>query len=236
MKKLLLLTVFLFSIIISAQEADTDTDKDQKFSFGVKAGANFATITNLDEVLEGDVSGRTSFHAGGLGEYSLNENLSLKLEVLYSELGAKLEYSFDNYEYDFNTNEFPSRIGGGSYFGVNEYELAYLSIPLLVQYYIIQYLSFVAGPQISFLLAANEKWKQTEVIGDETFTNSGEVDIKDQMKSVDVGLAIGANYQFAMGLFFTIRYVLGMTDIFDYVNAPSSKNNVFQASAGFKFN
>jgi len=227
MKQILLATVFLFSILISAQETDTDTSSDQKFSFGAKAGVNFATITKLDDVFGGDVSGRTSFHAGALSEYSFSEKFSLQLEVLYSELGAKLEYSYDDYGYDY-------KVGGGSYFGENSYELAYLSIPLLAQYYIIQYLCLVAGPQVSFLLAANDKWKQTEVIGDETFTNSGEEDIKDQMKSVDMGLAFGANYQFAMGLFFSIRYVLGITEIFNYYSDP--RNNVFQFSAGFKFN
>ena len=242
MKKLFLLTVFLFSVVVSAQdETNTqNTTSDQGFSFGVKAGVNLASVSNLDEEPGEDISGRTSFHIGALGEYSFNEKFSVQGELLYSELGAEYEWAYsDDYPY---ANDYPVRVGGDySYSGEGTVKLSYISVPLLAKYYFIPGLSVEAGPQFSLLLSAKDDRKYTQTNG-EVYSESEEEDIKDDLKNHDVGGAIGASYELDFGLFFSVRYVFGFIDISDDINddlddyLDSSKNNVFQASAGFKFN
>ncbi len=122
MKKLILIfAFFVFGLTHS---------NAQMLKFGVKAGANFAS-------LEGDgVEGLdtyTSFHFGALLELKLFENFSVQPELLYSSQGAKVNSdAFD----DINFN--------------------YITVPVLAKFYLISdKLSVEAGPQFSFLIDDN---------------------------------------------------------------------------------
>ncbi|WP_188362421.1 porin family protein [Flavobacterium orientale] len=106
------------------------TANAQFLKFGVKAGANFASLDG------DDVSGLdtyTSFHFGGLVEFKVLENLSIQPEVLYSSQGAKVNE--ENIK-DINFN--------------------YITVPVLAKIYLIsEKLSLEAGPQFSFLMNDN---------------------------------------------------------------------------------
>lgn len=101
----------------------------QTFKFGLKAGANFATLEGNN--VEG--STYTSFHFGALLEVKLLENLSLQPELVYSSQGTKIdEAAFDDINYN------------------------YITVPILAKFYLTKNkLSFEAGPQFSFLVNEN---------------------------------------------------------------------------------
>ena len=235
MKKLLFIAAlaFVFSNTINAQDTTSTqtTTSEKSFSFGAKAGVNLASISDFDESTGESIKGRTSFHVGGLAQYSFNEKFAVQAELLYSELGNKYEYSYsENYDG-------PARAGGGN-FSENEEsitKLSYISMPLLAKYFIIPGLSVEAGPQFSFLLSAKNDWEYSETFNGETESESGSIDIKDSIKNVDIGGAIGTTYELDLGLFFSARYVFGLSQINEY-GSSSNKNNVFQISAGYKFN
>lgn len=233
MKKLFLsILVLAFSFSTYAQEeASTKSSVEKGFSFGAKAGVNFSSISNLDETGYNS-KGKTSFHVGALGQYSFNEKFAVQAEILYSEMGA---------EYDYNYTVLPTLRGGGLDQGNGTICTSYLSIPLLAKYTFIKGLSVEGGPQFSQLLAAKDQYSYTYDYGDGQMTESGEEDIKDDLGFIDIGAAVGLTYKLDFGLFFSARYVFGLTNIFDYSDdfydyRTSSKNNVFQASAGYKFN
>lgn len=99
----------------------------QEISFGVKAGANFATQGG------DDVDGakmKVGFHAGVLAEFMISEKFGIQPELLYSMQGAKAE------EGDYKTN------------------LDYITLPIMAKYYITEGFSVHAGPQIGFLISA----------------------------------------------------------------------------------
>ncbi len=101
--------------------------------------------------------------------------------------------------------------------------LNYISLPILAKYYVAEAVSIEAGPQLGFLLSA------------EVEDNGETVDIKDNTKSVDFGLAIGAAYKHESGLNFGLRYFMG-SDINDISEDPEKfKNRVFQISIGYFF-
>ena len=235
MKKLLFFAAFafLFSNAINAQDTTSTqtTTNEKSFSFGAKAGVNLASISDIDEGTGESIKGRTSFHVGGLAQYSFNEKLAIQVEVLYSEVGNKYEYS-DSYNYDG-----PLRAGGGNYSYNEEVitKLSYISMPILAKYFIITGLSVEAGPQFSQLISAKQDWEETSSDDFGSETDSGSDDIKDFMNGFDIGGAIGASYELDLGLFFSARYVFGLTEIYD-VGSLKNKNNVFQLSAGYKFN
>ncbi|MBT0608777.1 porin family protein [Aequorivita echinoideorum] len=77
MKKFILaaLTVFMGSNVF-AQEID----------FGIKAGVNFASISDAD-----DLSNRTGFQAGIFGGIKFTDNLGIQADLLYSQQGAEFD-------------------------------------------------------------------------------------------------------------------------------------------------
>lgn len=207
----LILTVFVTACAFTAHS------QDKKFRFGAKAGVNFATFSGDIE----DAKTKVGFHIGVLAEYAFTENLSIQPELLYSTQGTKGEYAGidDGLIYE---GEFTDKV-------------TYINLPILVKYNNLgtKGLSIGVGPQIGFLLSADEEY-------DETFdgeTDSGEFDWKDNAKSIDVGVVLGVGYEIDMGAFVEARYNLGLTNVNDAEDADDFefKNSVFQVSVGYKF-
>jgi opacity protein-like surface antigen len=122
MKKIIV--IFAFTVFGLTQS------NAQMLKFGVKAGANFAS-------LDGDgaqgLDTYTSFHFGGLLEIKTFENLSIQPELLYSSQGAKVD-----------SNAF------------EDINFHYITVPVLAKFYLIsEKLSVEAGPQFSFLIDDN---------------------------------------------------------------------------------
>ena len=102
--------------------------------------------------------------------------------------------------------------------GAGDIKLDYINFPIMGKYHIIEGLSGELGPVIGVLIKADQ---------------SG-VDVKDSYKSTDIAIGIGATYRLPMGVFFSLRYNKGITDINDISGYTySNQNNVFQVSAGF---
>ena len=101
--------------------------------------------------------------------------------------------------------------------------LNYLTLPMLAKYYVADNLSVEAGPQLGMLLKA------------EVEDNGETIDIKDNTKSIDIGVAFGLGYKLPSGLNFAARYYLG-GDINDIDEDPEKfANRVFQLSIGWFF-
>lgn len=82
----------------------------QRFSLGLKAGANYSDFNDASF----DTEGLVGFHGGLIVNFGLTDKWSLQQEFLYSTQGAKAK---------------------GGLFGERDIKLAYLSIPLLVKYH-----------------------------------------------------------------------------------------------------
>ena len=112
------------------------------------------------------------------------------------------------------------------------FNLNYINIPIMAKYYISQGLSLQAGPQLGILVSSNTEF------------NGVKVDSKDIMSSIDLGVNFGAGYQLSSGIFFDVRYNLGLTNVFDFefresFDSPSiepdGRNSVISISLGYKF-
>lgn len=115
MKKVLLTVLFAVSLFsINAQSV----------KFGIKAGANFATVKG--DNVGSNIDSRTGFHAGGVAELKLTDKFSIQPELLFSQLGSQS--------------------------GDNKVRLNYISLPVMAKYYLIEGLSIEAGPQASLLI------------------------------------------------------------------------------------
>jgi len=163
-------------------------------TFGAKAGLNLANVT-------GDVSDNsmlTAFHVGVVADFEISDEFSFQPELVYSMQGTKISVLGTDFNVNFN----------------------YLNLPLLAKYEVAEGISVLAGPQIGFLMTAE---------------NDG-TDIKDNYKGVDFGFDLGAAYELESGMFFDLRYNIGLSNMVDDNSNESLKNAVISFSLGYKFN
>lgn len=159
--------------------------------FGIKGGLNFASLNGSDADA---FDGLTSFHIGLVKEISVFDNLSIQPELLYSTQGAKIDQP-DGDE--------------------DNYKLNYLTLPVLLKFYLNNEFSIHGGPQVAVLLGET---KNVAPIDTNTF---------------DYGFAAGLEYAITKGFFVQGRYYYGgLTEITDDADI---KNSVIQLSLGFKF-
>ena len=148
-------------------------------AFGIKGGANFYNI-NTDP--DTDLKTTVGFNVGAMGHIHLGKTWALQPEIVYSTQGAKQSLPFGLGDYKLN--------------------LGYINVPILVQYMFSNGFRIEAGPQVGFLVNANEK-----VAGTKT-------DVKDQFSNVDFGIGAGLSYVHPKsGLGIDARYNLGLSNI-----------------------
>lgn len=99
----------------------------------------------------------------------------------------------------------------------------YIAVPVMLQYNLIPNLYVEAGPQFAFLISAKGKG------------NGASVDVKDDFKTFDFGLGLGAGYYFTQNIGVNVRYTAGLTKIAKEDDGDSSKNGVFQIGLAYKF-
>ncbi|WKS94471.1 porin family protein [Riemerella columbina] len=180
--------------------------------FGVKAGANFSSISKDGDFA--DTKGKTGFYAGVFMNAPLAENFSIQPEVIYNNVGAKV--SLNNIDTKLN--------------------LDYISVPVMFQYNATPEFYLEAGPQFSFLVNSKIKSDNQLVESVANYFNS-----KDNYNSFDFGMGLGLGYNFTPNIGINARYVAGFTDLskngsVDVANKDGkNRNNTFQVGLGFKF-
>lgn len=103
-------------------------------------------------------------------------------------------------------------------------KLGYINVPLLVQYMFDNGFRLEVGPQIGFLLKSKAE------------SNNNDTDIKSNLKSTDIGLALGLGYIVqSTGFGIDARYNIGLSNINE--NSPTkSMNRGFQFGVLYQFN
>lgn len=119
MKKLILSLGLLMSVATAASA--------QEIRFGVKAGANYSSVT-ADET--DGIESKIGLQAGLLANFALSDLISIQPEVLYSQKGLQSEADSDD-----------------------KLKLNYIDVPLLVKVN-AGGLFFEGGPQVGFLAGA----------------------------------------------------------------------------------
>lgn len=193
-------------LFIAAMLMSTTFVAAQEFVyFGAKGGLNFSTFSgdgfsDFDE----DSKARTAYHLGLLAEIPVSPRFSIQPEVLYSAQG-----------YDILENEDGEDV---------EFQLDYVTVPVLAKLYLFKGLSLEAGPQLGFL------------VKNEVDSASGSLGLDDdEFNSFDFSVGLGASYKFS-NFFVYGRYNAGMTDIYDIDGVEvDAKNSVIQAGVGLLF-
>ena len=133
-------------------------------SLGIKGGLNLYNINNDNGSTYDQITG---YHFGLLGHIHLKNPWAIQPELVYSAQGAKS--------------------------GDTNYNLGYINVPVLIQYMFDNGFRLQAGPQIGFLVSA---------------------DNKDDLNPIEFGVSFGASYVVpSTGFGIDARYNLGLSNI-----------------------
>ncbi len=163
MKKALL--VLFFAATAGAASAQTQ--------FGLKAGANFATLTGDDA---DDAKMKVGLNVGAFARLPISETFKVQPELIYSLQGAKFEDEGE--EAKFNTS--------------------YINVPVMLQYHTASGFFAETGPQVGFLATAKAKYEDVEVDIKDSFKSidfSWGIGVGYQMAS-----GFGVNARYNLGL------------------------------------
>jgi uncharacterized protein (UPF0128 family) len=172
MKKLLF-TCFLLLITLNS--------KAQGVDLGIKAGINFAELTDAS-----DLDNKTGYTFGLFAGIKFSDKIGIQGDLLYSAQG------------------------------VDDIDLNYVNVPIVLRYFIISKLNVQVGPQFGFVVDDNVK---------DVFKNTAE------SKTFDLSGIVGLGYDLPLGFRVEGRYNFGFSDAVDELG----KNSVFNLSVGYSF-
>ncbi len=163
-------------------------------SFGVKAGANLATLA-VNEAYSIQPKNRLGYHLGIWKEFTLTPKLFLRPELFYTQKGFRYSDTITSPV----TNALIRRKGTIIY--------NYLTLSLLIGYRATDKISLYLGPEVSALVAARGRSKGEEASNMRLLMN---------YDNLDVGLTTGIMYKLTSRINADLRYTYGFSTVLNY--------------------
>ena len=186
-----LLILAIFSIVGNAAFS-------QKFNIGFKGGANINKLTGKtfsDQFSYG-------YHLGGFVSVGLGNKFAIQPEVLFNQVNVDTSNNFSTV-YEFNK--------------VDKVQLKYLSIPILLNYKPIKFLTLQAGPQFGVLINKSS-----------TLVENG----RDAFKGGDFSMLGGVQVNISHLKIYG-RYAIGLNNLNDIDAKEKWKSQSIQLGVGF---
>lgn len=223
MKKfLLVVTLLLLMQSVKSQVLISlvfgDKLNSPKMEFGLEGGANFSTISNLE-----NAKNRTDFNLGFYFDFMLkNPAWAINTGVIVkSSMGANglPVYSLNNAELD---NAFEG--------GHVDRKIGYFNVPIMIKYKFENHIYVKAGTQLGLLSKAYDEFKNDFEGENLEYKNN----IRDQIHVIDAGLVIGAGYRLmgGNGMNIGINYYYGLVTLMKGDSSPNQYNRSFYITAG----
>ncbi len=216
-------TVLLLTLTTVISTAQTRID------LGFKGGLNIATAS-IDVI--DDNESKTYFGLGACMEIHVSESFTIQPELLYMKKGTV-----------FSESEIIEIEGVPVTVTMEtESKASFLEIPVLVRISVPTEGKvspfFIAGPAIAFTMSAKDKITLTASAMGESYSESEEVDTKDETASMDIGLVFGGGVDFLLTNFklsLDGRYTMGMSDLADDSDYVEVKTRTFSIMVGISF-
>lgn len=193
--------------------------KAQDIYFGPKIGGNLSHIlySGDSESVFNNSQMRLSSHFGVFTEFVFTDFISLQPELLYSIKGDKFTSKTDD---SFESS----------------YVYKYLSLPIVIKYYLTEEITAEIGPQVAYLLSA-KNLETSDLYSSEYGEEEASIDLKDDIQVYDVGATAGVGYLTKSGFYLSARYNMGLINTYKGEGDISNtlKNGTIQLSAGFSF-
>ena len=207
-----MVAMVILTVTNSNAQSDAAAESRQKASFGLKVGANYSNVYDS----EGEdfiADAKFGFAAGGFISIPLGKFFGIQPEVLFSQKGFK---------------------SSGTYLG-NTYSMTrttdYIDVPLLFAVKPIDQVTFLFGPQFSYLLSQKDDFTAGTISStqEQDFDNSN-------IRKNTFGLTGGVDFNAS-------NFVFGIRAAWDVKNndgdgnstTPRYKNMLYQATLGYRF-
>ena len=162
----------------------TTTVSFAQAQFGATAGINMANITGGD--VDDEWVMKMGMHFGLSANITLSDNMTLNTGALYSTKGSQMEES-------------------GVEVAIN---LSYIEIPLNLSFPVSEQMSLMAGPYIALLMSA-----EATVKFDASPAADDVIDIKEDTRSMDYGINIGAGFAVTEAFSINAGYQIGLASL-----------------------
>jgi hypothetical protein len=106
--------------------------------------------------------------------------------------------------------------------GSTKAKLNYINVPVMAQFMFGNGFRVQTGPQVGFMVSAKHD------------NGDLEIDVSDQLETIDFAWSFGAGYLFPGGIGIDARYNYGLTNIYEN-NTIEQKNRVFQFGLFYQF-
>jgi len=228
MKRIAAFLLLLAPLALFSQQPTTQPTPENKkkpaehhsIGIGIKAGFNFANVTNAAAI---NGSSRAGYHFGLFLAPSSKGFLGSRTELLYSRHG-----------YDYKTDTVNGAVN-----------LDYIMLTQMMAFHITKYFELHLGGYSAYLLNAKADTMQKALAGTPYASYSSILSFYNRF---DYGFGVGAEVHPVAGLLIGVRYQLSFSNLFktpaiDSTGAPSSsfkpsvnpKNNVVMISVGYRF-
>ena len=218
MKKIMMIAAMMVATLGAVAQNEVG-----QFTLQPKVGMNISKITGSN------LNSKVGLVAGFEAEYGVAKNFGVSVAALYSMQGAKR---------DLNLN-----VSGNS---VDvKFNLDYINIPVLAQYYIVPGLAVKAGIQFGFNVR-NKVKVGTTVAGYNLKDDCSMDEFLDWARALgqpipsdakfqkfDLSIPVGLSYEYE-DFVLDARYNIGTSKLVKS-DPDSSKNGVFQLTIGYKF-
>jgi len=185
-----LLILAIFCIIGNAASA-------QKLRIGFKGGANINKLTGKSFSEEFSFG----YHVGGFFSVGLGKKFAIQPEVLFNQINVDTSSNFSTV-YKFNQ--------------VDKVQLRYLSVPILLNYKPVKFITLQAGPQFGILMNKSK-----------TLVENG----RDAFKAGDLSMLGGVQVNIGH-LNIYGRYAVGLSNLNDIDNKEKWKSQSIQVGLG----
>ena len=208
--------------------------QENKLMWGIKAGGNIGAPVPFGNIPDG-ASGApiVGLNLGSWLSYTLNKDLTLKLEFNYSVKGASFETP---------VVDLPYVEGGDStvFNGMAEgkFDNQYLEWPLYIQYKIFKKISLTGGIYFAYMFATATYANGEGTVGYSPTTVSRSIPFNEELNKFDYGARLGAVYTNGGKFLFDANLSYGIPSIFkkSYETIDYSINNFyFQFSVMYNF-
>ena len=186
--------IFLFFILFTVCNISSFA---QIFKVGVKAGTDIKKLSGKSF----DDQFSFGYHVGGFFSVGLGKKFAIQPEILFNQINVDTSSSYSAI-YQFNK--------------VDKVQLKYMSIPILLNYKPVKYLTIQAGPQFGILTNKSR-----------TLVQNG----KDAFKSGDFSMLGGLQVNISH-LNIYARYAVGLSNLNDIDNKEKWKSQSIQLGVG----
>ena len=187
---------------------------EKSFTFGPKIGVDYTHFWGKNC----EHGGQLNYQGGVFFEYVVANRFAIAPEVVFAAQGGKA--TADVYDDDVD----------GLIKAKGTFHTNYINVPLMLKFYATPNFSIDFGPQAGFnvysKMTASGKLANVEA--------KESIDLKDNTKTVDFGVALGGTYNLTENAFVQARYTLGLTNVFDIPDSHEKNGNV-QIAFGMKF-